>query len=235
MNFETFFNVTYGLYIVSSRDGERLNAHISNTVFQVTATPPQIAICSNKDNLTTDFILKSKVFSVSIIQQDVDLNFIGKFGFKSGKNVNKFENLNYKTGISGAPIVLDKTIGYIDCKVNNMLDAGSHIIIVGEVVDADIIQTGGSPLTYNYYRNVIKGISPKNSPTYINKDKLESIKKIIVPISEKYVCSACGYVYDSEIGDEASQIHAGSKFDDLPEDWLCPVCGSTKDFFDKIY
>jgi flavin reductase (DIM6/NTAB) family NADH-FMN oxidoreductase RutF/rubredoxin len=233
MNFETFFNVTYGLYIVSSRDSERLNAHISNTVFQVTATPPQIAICSNKDNLTTDFIIKSKVFSVSIIQQDVDLIFIGKFGFKSGKTVNKFENTNYKTGISGAPIVLDNSIGYIDCKVNNLLDVGSHFMIIGDVVDADIIQAGIPPLTYDYYRNVIKGVSPKNAPTYLNKDKLESMKKNNDSFSEKFVCSACGYVYDSELGGASSNISAGTKFGDLPNNWVCPVCGATKDFFDK--
>jgi flavin reductase (DIM6/NTAB) family NADH-FMN oxidoreductase RutF/rubredoxin len=233
MNFETFFNVTYGLYIISSRDNERLNAHISNTVFQVTATPPQIAICSNKDNLTTDFIIKSKVFSISIIQQEVDLQFIGKFGFKSGKTFNKFENTTYKTGLSGAPIVLDNTIGYIDCKVNNSIDVGSHIVFIADVIDAEIIHTENKPLTYDYYRNVIKGVSPKNAPTYINKDKLESMKNNIVKVSEIYVCSACGYVYDSEIGDDTSHIQAGTKFNDLPDDWVCPVCGATKDFFDK--
>ena len=200
--------------------------------FRLLPTPPQVAICSNKDNLTTDFILKSNVFSISIIQQEVDLHFIGKFGFKSGKSFNKFENTTYKTGLSGAPIVLDNTVGYIDCKVNNMLDVGSHIMFIADVVDAEIVQPGIVPLTYDYYRNVIKGISPKNAPTYINKDKLESMKKNIIQ-SEKYICSACGHVYDSEIGDDTSHIPPGTKFEDLPDDWVCPVCGATKDFFEK--
>jgi flavin reductase (DIM6/NTAB) family NADH-FMN oxidoreductase RutF len=90
MNPETFFKVSYGLYIISSKDGNNYNGHISNTVFQVTADPPKFVVASHKNNLTTSYIEKSKLFSVSILQQDVDLDFIGPWGFKSGKNIDKF-------------------------------------------------------------------------------------------------------------------------------------------------
>src|SRR3989304_5633399 len=101
MNIEAFFKITYGLYIVTSKNENLFNGHISNTVFQVTAEPPQFAVCSNKDNLATDFINKSGVFAVSIIEQDVDLQYIGHYGFKTGKDFNKFQDVNYKLGKTG--------------------------------------------------------------------------------------------------------------------------------------
>jgi flavin reductase (DIM6/NTAB) family NADH-FMN oxidoreductase RutF len=96
MNIETFFKLSYGLYIVSSHFEGKLNGHINNTVFQVTAEPPKLAVCSHKNNLTTDYILKSKSLTISIIQERVDLEYIGHFGFKSGREFNKFANINYK-------------------------------------------------------------------------------------------------------------------------------------------
>ena len=232
MNLEALFKISYGLYIVSSKDGEKINAHISNTFFQVTAEPPQFAICTNKENLTTDYIHKSKVFAVSVIQQDVDLQFIGIFGFKSGRDTNKFESVHYKTGSTGAPIVLDKTIAFVECEVNQEIDTGTHIIFIGTAVNADIL-SDNKPLTYSYYRDVIKGISPKNAPTYIDKSKLNIQKIKEKTIYDKYYCTVCGYVYDPEIGDDNSGIKPGTLFEDLPDDWSCPVCGATKDMFLK--
>ena len=233
MNIESYFKISYGLYIVSSKDGERLNGHISNTVFQVTADPPQIAICSNKNNLTTDFIISSNVFAVTIIQQEVDLNFIGHFGFKSGKEFNKFETMPYKLGVTGAPIVLEKSIAYFECVVTQTVDVGSHILFIGKVVECDLLNNPAQPLTYNYYRNVIKGISPKNSPTYIDRDKLEALKKEKDSNSPKYICNVCGYVYDPDIGDPSLNIKPGTLFEDLPENYVCPICSATKDLFSK--
>ncbi|MCK5764364.1 MAG: flavin reductase, partial [Bacteroidales bacterium] len=102
MDIQSFFKLTYGLYIVSSKDGDKLNGHISNTVFQVSAEPARFAVATHKDNLTTEYIRKSKVFSISVLQQDCDLEFLGPWGFKSGRDVDKFKNTNFKTGKSGA-------------------------------------------------------------------------------------------------------------------------------------
>ncbi|MEN8225457.1 MAG: flavin reductase [Bacteroidota bacterium] len=234
MNIQSLFKVTYGLYIVSSKDGDKLNGHISNTVFQVSAEPPRFAVATNKGNLTTDYMQKSKVFSISILQQDCDLEFLSPWGFHSGREINKFENTNYITGKSGAPIVLDKTIAYIDCKVDTVIDTGSHILFIGQVLDAQTLKDGVAPLTYTYYRDVIKGVSPKNAPTHIKKD--HDADPDIIPETKlnSFQCLVCGYIYDPEKGDEAKGIPPGTSFEELPDDWTCPICGVSKDEFKQL-
>ncbi len=103
MNQKTFYKISYGLYVVSSRRGDKLNGQIANTVFQVTSEPPTIAVSINKQNLTHKFIEESKVFAVSILSKEAPMQFIGHFGFKSGRDIDKFKNIDYKVGVSGAP------------------------------------------------------------------------------------------------------------------------------------
>lgn len=234
MNLAAFFKLTYGLYILSSRDGEKLNGHISNTVFQITAEPSRMAVATHRDNLTTEYIRKSKVFAVSAIEQDVDLNFIGPWGFKSGREINKFDGVNYKTGKTGAPIVTDNCIAWYECEVEQHIEIGTHVIFIGKVIDLDIIDDKKKPLTYAYYREVIKGVSPENSPTYLGKDYEKEAQE---PVEEekksqsngqKYRCTVCGYVYDPEAGDPISGIAPGTAFEDIPDNWTCPICGVTK-------
>lgn len=237
MDISAFFKVTYGLYLVCSKDGNNFNGHISNTVFQVTALPPQFVVASHKDNLTTSYIRKSKVFSVSILQQDVTLEFIGPWGFKSGKEIDKFSGINYKTGITGVPIVLEKSVAYLECEVIDEVDTGTHILFIGRVVDSKILDDFHNPLTYSYYREVIKGLSPENAPTY-SGDKLEKQIFIEPTVTEskpkKYQCKVCGYIYDPEEGDPHSGIAPGTAFEDIPDDWTCPICGVTKKDFVRI-
>jgi flavin reductase (DIM6/NTAB) family NADH-FMN oxidoreductase RutF/rubredoxin len=234
MDIQSFFKITYGLFIVSSHDGEKMNGHISNTVFQVTADPARFTVATSKDNLTTDLIRKSKVFSVSILQQDVDLEFLGPWGFQSGREVNKFENANYKIGKSGAPIVLDKSVAYIDCVVDQEIDTGTHILFIGKAIDAEVLDPQSPPLTYTYYRDVIKGLSPKNAPTYTDKSKLAELEIEDEIELKKFQCIVCGYIFDPAEGDKAKGIPAGTSFDDLPDDWTCPICGVGKEEFKEL-
>lgn len=231
MNIEALFKLSYGLYIVSSHDGGKLNGHISNTVFQVTAEPARIAVCSNKDNLTTDYIRSSKVFAVTVISEQSDLAFIGHFGFKSGREFDKFSGIEYFTGQTGAPIVKKNALAYFECEVEQETDLGTHVMFVGRMVSADVFSDAAAPLTYKYYREVIKGISPKNAPTYVPHHKEEA--KLALESGERYKCAVCGYVYDSSKGDPDNGIAPGTSFDDLPEDWTCPICGVGKDVFTK--
>lgn len=235
MDIQSFFKVTYGLYIVSSIDGDQMNGHISNTVFQVSAEPARFAIATHKDNLTTDYIRKSKVFSISILQQDCDLEFLGPWGFNSGREADKFKDTEYKTGKSGAPIVLDKCIAYIDCRVEQEIDTGTHIMFIGQALDAAVLDPNSPPLTYSYYRDVIKGLSPENAPTYTDKSKLAEFEEV-KPETElkKYQCLVCGYLYDPEAGDAPKGIPPGTAFEDLPDDWTCPICGVGKEEFKSL-
>jgi flavin reductase (DIM6/NTAB) family NADH-FMN oxidoreductase RutF/rubredoxin len=234
---KAFFKVSYGLYIVTSCDGENLNGHVSNTVFQVTADPPKFIVATHRNNLTTAYIEKSGVFAVTILNQNVDLEFLGPWGFKSGKTTNKFKDARYRIGASGAPILLDKAIAYLDCKVVDRIDTGTHILFVGLVVDAGIIDNFAKPLTYDYYREVIRGQSPENAPTH-KVDKIEAsvaaaVEKVVTK-SRKYQCIVCGYIYDPADGDPHSGIAPGTAFEDIPDDWYCPICGVGKSDFHPI-
>ncbi|GAH20661.1 unnamed protein product, partial [marine sediment metagenome] len=106
MDKKALYKISYGLYIVSSKKGDKFNGQIANTVFQTTAEPPMVAICINKKNLTHEFIQKSKVFTISILSKETPMKFIGLFGFRSGRDLDKFKDVNYKIGIIGIPIVL---------------------------------------------------------------------------------------------------------------------------------
>lgn len=240
MNFEAFFKLTYGLYILSSKDGDRLNGHVSNTVFQVTAEPPRVLVATHRDNLTTNFIRKSRVFAVSALEQDVDLDFMSPWGFKSGRDVNKFEKIAYRTGKTGAPIVTEKCIAWYDCEVEQEIEVGTHVLFIGKVIDLDILNGEKEPLTYAYYRNVIKGVSPEKSPAYLSDEKLGTDESVEVQPAgkensavemKKYRCLICGYIYDPAEGDPPAGIPAGTAFEDIPDDWTCPICGVNKSDF----
>ncbi len=168
MNLNALFNISYGLYIVSSKKGSEINGQLANTVFQITPQPATIAISIAKQNLTHEFIKKSKIFTVSIISDKWTMIEIGRFGFRSGRDIDKFADINYEIGMNGAPIVLDKTVGYIECKVIETLDASSHTIFLGEVTEAENLSEL-NPMTYDYYHKVLKGKEPKNAPTFRGK------------------------------------------------------------------
>jgi flavin reductase (DIM6/NTAB) family NADH-FMN oxidoreductase RutF len=166
MNLKVLHNCTYGLYVIGSQKGDRLNGQIANTVFQVTSDPPTIAVSIHKQNLTHEFISESKVFTASILTQDTPLSFIGHFGFKSGRDVDKFKDINYKLGETKAPIVLDHSLAYLEARVIHQVDVGTHTIFIGKVVGADVIGEG-EPMTYAYYHQVKRGTTPKTAPSYI--------------------------------------------------------------------
>ena len=227
MNLKALRKIGYGLYIVGSKRADRFNGQIANTVFQTTSEPPTVAVCINKQNLTHEFIKKSRIFSASVLAKETPMKFIGQFGFKSGRDIDKFQDVKYKVGVTGAPIVLENTISYLEAEVINNVDVGTHTIFIGKIVNADIIKED-EPMTYAYYHEVKKGKAPKTAPTYIKEEKPKEAKKM-----EKYVCTVCGYIYDPEVGDSDSGIEPGAPFEELPDDWVCPICGAGKEDFEK--
>ena len=226
MNLKALYKLGYGLYVVCSTKGGRLNGQIANTVFQITSEPPTIAVSINKNNLTHEFITESKVFTASVLSQDTPLSFIGHFGFKSGRDIDKLEGINHKIGETQAPVVTDNTLAYLEARIVQEVDVGTHTIFIGEVVGADIIKEG-EPMTYAYYHQVKRGTTPKTAPSYVEEKKVGVIK------SPKYECSVCGYVYDPELGDPDGGIKPGTPFEEIPDDWVCPVCGAAKSDFEK--
>lgn len=165
IDMKALFSMTYGMYIISTVLDGKLNGQIANAVMQITAEPKCVTTCINKANLTTDMVRESGVFSISVLEFDVPLTFLGQFGFKSGRDINKFENVNYLTGMTGAPMVTDWSIAVFEARVCHSLELPTHMLFVGEVVSAKFLKEA-KPLTYADYHSVKKGKSPKTAPTF---------------------------------------------------------------------
>mgnify|MGYP006268525163 CR=1 FL=1 len=227
MNPKALQKLGYGLYVVCSRKEDKFNGQIANTLFQVCSEPPVIAVAINRQNLTHEFISKSRAFTGSILSQEAPLPFIGNFGFKSGRQFDKFKGVHYKLGETSVPIVLDHTLAYLEAKVLNQIEVGTHTVFLGEIVGGDIVKDG-DPMTYAYYHQVKRGTTPKSAPSYVEETK-KAVSRVI-----KYKCNVCGYVYDPEKGDPEGGIKNGTSFDEIPSSWACPVCGAAKDMFSKM-
>jgi rubredoxin len=188
-------------------------------------------VAISKNNLTHEYIVNSGELAISILDESAPMKLIGLFGFKSGRQVDKLSMCKHKKGVTGCPLVTDYVLTVIEAKVIDQCDVGTHTIFVGDVVSAEVLRKG-RPLTYAHYYEVKKGKASKNAPTYRGHIEPEEKK------SERseggmrnYVCEVCGYVYDPDKGDPDSGIEPGTAFEDLPDDWVCPVCGAGKDQF----
>jgi len=170
VNAKTLHKLGYGMYVVASKQGDRLNAQIANTVFQITSEPPTVAVSINKSNLTHQFIQESKVFTVAVLCQDTPVSFVGHFGFKSGRDINKLEGVDYRIGKTGAPLVTENAVAYLEAEVIKEVDLGSHTIFIGSLVDADVISDEVC-MTYDYYHQVKRGTTPRTAPSYIEEKR----------------------------------------------------------------
>ena len=135
----------------------------------------------------------------------------------------------YQPGRTGAPLLLGPVLAWFECEVVQTWDVGSHRVFIGRVLDNVLREAAREPLTYAYYREVRKGKAPPNAPTYIAPEEIEADS---VPAgAPANRCSACGYVYHPAAGDPASGVAPGTRMEDLPEHWVCPVCGSPQELF----
>lgn len=178
----TMFKLSYGLFVLTAREGDKDNGCIINTTTQLTVSPNRIAIAVNKANATHDMILNTGVFNVSILSQDAPFTLFQHFGFQSGRNVDKFAGYEGAVRSANGLMYLTGAVnGMISAKVVDTTDYGSHTLFVAEVTEARILSDVPS-VTYQYYFDHIK---PKPQPT--------DEKKV------GYVCKICGYVYEGEV------------------------------------
>ncbi len=224
MNLKAMHRISYGLYIVASKRGESLNGQAANALIQVSSDPVTIVAGLNKQNLTHEYIAQEGRLSVSILEQDTPISLIGHFGFRSGRDTDKFSGVNFGLTGSGLPYLTDHTLAYLEAVVIGTMDAGTHTLFWCKVTDAQVLKEG-VPMTYAYYQQVKKGSTPHTAPTFIPKDQQKH--------TDRYVCKVCGYIYDPEKGDPDGNIPPGTPFQDLPAHWVCPVCGASKGDFEK--
>ncbi len=226
------FDMSYGLYIVSAAHGGRKNGQLTNTVFQVTAEPARMAVSVNKQNFTHDLIAKSGYYSVSTLAEGTPMPFIGLFGFKSGRDTDKFAQAKHEETPNGTPLVLEHSLSAFEVKVSQTVDMGTHTLFIGEILQGKL--TGeGRPLTYDYYYRVMRGKTPRTATTYkASQPESGPAQTKEKPPMKKYVCKVCGYTYDPAEGDADHNIPPNTPFENLPEDWVCPVCGVGKGEFE---
>ena len=200
MNNNAMFKISYGLFILTARDGEKDNGCIINTLAQVTSSPNRVSITVNKQNYTHDMIKKTKAFNASVISEDAEFGIFEHFGFKSGRDTEKFLNPSMLTRSNNGIVYIPAgTNAYISGSVVEEFDLGTHTMFIADVVDAEIISDTPSA-TYDYYHKNIKPAPQKTD-------------------SKGWRCKICGYVYEGE---------------ELPEDFICPLCKHGAADFEKI-
>ncbi|MDR2860698.1 MAG: flavin reductase [Elusimicrobiota bacterium] len=214
MDIKALRDLSYGVFILGTRDGKRLTGCVVNVAIQTSSTPPIIAVCVNRENFTNACIKASGGFSVSILSENAHGDLIGRFGFKSGKDIDKFDGIKYELTADNFPVVSEGIAGWLSCKVIDSKELATHTMFFGELTDAKQIG-GAKAMTYAYYHNVIKGKSPEKAPTYQKEEDTKMEKKV-------WKCKVCGYVYDESEG----------AFESLPADWKCPICGVGKEDFE---
>ena len=195
-----FHKLSYGLFVLSAREGERDNGCIINTAIQVTGDPKRIAIAVIKANFTHDMIMRTGVFNVSILSQNAPFELFRQYGFQSGRDVNKM-NGDEPRSENGLVYIPRYANAFISAKVIKSEDYGSHTLFVAEVTEAKTLSAEPS-VTYDYYQANIK---PKSQPKEEKKTG--------------WVCKVCGYVYEGE---------------ELPEDFVCPLCKHGAEDFERL-
>ncbi len=206
MNKKALQAISYGMYLVTTigEDGKKYGC-IMNTLTQVTSEEPKLCFHLNKENETTKQLLQSRKVAISILSIEVDPNIITTFGFQSSLTVDKFKNISYKM-IDGLPVYQEKMVSYFIGKVIETVDMDSHISFFVKVVSGEVL-SDIEKMTYDYYHQVIKGKAPKKAPTYIEDTKEEDV----------YICDVCGYRVKGP----------------LPDDFICPICGMSRNHFKK--
>ena len=205
MNEKAMHKLSYGLFVLTARDGDRDNDCIVNTAIQAASAPNQLSVCVNKANYTNEMIQKTGKFVVSIISQGAEFDLFKHFGFQSGRDVNKFDGFtDYARCENGLCYITKGTNAYISVTVTGTQDLGSHTMFVGTIDDMEILSDERSA-TYEYY---FENIKPKPQAVGETQDG-----KTI------WRCTICGYEY---VGDE------------LPQDFVCPICKHPASDFEKI-
>ncbi len=200
--------LSYGMYIITSKEQDLLVGCVANSIMQINSDT--VAISLNNDNYTTKVILEEKKFAINILPTNTDIELIKTFGFQKSNEVNKFTNVSYEL-IDEVPII-SNTCGYIICTFNNQIKTTTHTIILGKIINMQATNSLEA-MTYKYYQENLKGQTNKTAPTY-QEEKKTTTKNV-------FVCKICGYRYETDL-------------DELPNDFKCPMCGVGKEYFEKL-
>ncbi|HIW13986.1 MAG: flavin reductase [Acutalibacteraceae bacterium] len=217
MDTKAFRALSYGVYVITSQVEGRPVGCVANSVMQITSSPATVAVSMNRDNFTHSALASTGVFAVNVLGEQSNPSLIGRFGFSSSRDTDKFTGVSYEEK-QGVPVLHD-SCAFLLCRVIDRMETSTHTVFLSEVIDAGVFPPAiaGDPMTYAYYHKVIKGTSPKNAPTYLPEEG-EKKPEAGKTSSVRWVCSVCGYVYEG---------------DPLPDGFVCPLCSAPAEKFTR--
>lgn len=199
MNKEGLQKITYGLYLINTKN----SGCIINTLMQI--TNDKIAVTINKENYTNKMLKKHKKFNITILTENTNMEIIQTFGFTTSKENDKYKNYKTNKDINDIPYIKENMAALIEAEVTDQIDVGTHTIFIAKIVNTKKL-SDEKVMTYDYYHQIKKGLTPPKAPTY------QKAKK-------GYICKICGYIYEGE---------------KLPKDFVCPICGAKASAFEKL-
>lgn len=275
MDMDAMNQLSYGIFVLTAHQNGRDNGSIINTAMQLTVEPNRIAITVGKGGLTHDMVLATRKFTVSILNEQVEASLIQRFGFVSGKHVNKFADFQYGKRVANGTMAITRgTNAYISAVVEQCIDLGSHTLFIALVTDATVWNHIPSATYAYYHRHIKKQFQEQAAPAQTVRPagipeaqetarpaeaaqaqgtarpveaaqaqeaarpaeaaQVQGAARTVQAVQARWRCKVCGYIYDPAQGDPNHGIPAGTAFEDLPSDWVCPLCGLGKDVFERI-
>lgn len=206
MNAKAYEKMNYGLSLVSvAAQGKRQGCIVSSFAQVTSSYPPKFVVTLNKDNETCKAVAAAGSFSATLLREDCPEELVNQFGYKSGRVGDKFAGYEVKTDEAGNPYLPEHMVSRISCRIVDKLEIGNYILFVGEATETEMLKDG-AVLTLDAFTNRGK-TTPPNATVYRTMQ------------TGGWRCTVCGYVYQG---------------DELPEDFVCPICGATRDKFVKI-
>ena len=207
MDATALFKISYGLFVAAAEYQGELSGCVINTAAQVTDIPCRMIAAIQKESRTAQLIRKKESLALSVLSLSCPMEVIKNFGYRSSRDADKFAGVSFSTDGRGNPWLRENTVAFISCKVYDTVDLGTHWLFLCDVEDAGHTASG-RPMTYADYRDIKAGKTPAE----------DSVSPAV-----QYVCTVCHYVYDG-----------GIPFEELPDDYLCPVCKKPKSFFREL-
>ena len=219
---QAFHSLSYGMYVIGTRCDGRDYGCVANTFAQVTSSPLQVSVALNKDNATTAAVRQAGRFTASCLSEQADMQLIGTFGFHTSTELDKFAQHASARDEAGMPYVAEQCCAWFSARVVSELDLGTHVLFVGEVQECAKVADAAAPMTYAFYHQVKGGKTPPKASSYLGEEQPAAALAESNGAEQPKVawrCTICGHM---------------EYIDELPDDFVCPVCGVGKEFFERV-
>lgn len=219
---QAFHSLSYGMYVIGTRFDDKDYGCVANTFAQVTSSPLQVSVALNKENATTAAVRQAGRFTASCLSEQADMQLIGTFGFHTSTELDKFAQHASARDEVGMPYVAEQCCAWFSAKVVAELDLGTHVLFVGEVQECAKVADAAAPMTYAFYHQVKGGKTPPKASSYLGDEQPAAAPAESTSAEQPKVawrCTICGHM---------------EYVDELPDDFVCPVCGVGKEFFERV-